>query len=320
MRTRSERLLRLSWLLSTVLTIAVGCSGRQDSTIESSRHKLESDAAVDTATGDEIVAAAIKYKRYVAGDSVVGAATSAIHALPEGLGKYQTFEHGVIVYSPDTGAFFLSQQIFDRWLALQGTLTADGQDLYAFLRAPIGDLTSKSGYTEVLFASGRITSSSGGTFHTVYGDIESHYRSFSSQLGAPISDQLTASGGRFQEFANGKVYTKTGIGTFAVLRGVIDDRWQTLGGIGGSLGFPVGDVVQTSGILSARFENGSIYASTNPGNVVPALELRAGDIITEYEKAGGPTGWLGLPKSAGTAIKPGDTYGDDYVNFQHGSP
>jgi len=91
-------------------------------------------------------------------------------------------------------------------------------------------------------------------------------------------------------------------------------------GVGGSLGYPVTDALKTVGIISGRFENGVIYAAHITWPVISTFQLRdsLGSHYFGLRGGWGAEGWLGLPKGAGTAVKPGASSGDDYVNFMNG--
>jgi len=60
--------------------------------------------------------------------------------------------------------------------------------------------------------------------------MESRYGSNWSVLGAPVSDETAANGGRYQNFEQGSIYTKTSPGVFIVLKSLIFDKWQSLAG------------------------------------------------------------------------------------------
>ena len=306
----------LSLHLSLLLSIAVGgslavaaCKGEQDAAIESSALMLQRDGGTDAGTSDP-VAAAIKHKRHLIGESTVGNPTSGILSTPSNLAKYQKFEHGVIVYTVDLGAHYLSRQIFDRWLALKGKTTRDGKDLYAYLKGPTSDLAAKTGYTEVTLFGGRIIIKTSGTPYTVYGDMESRHGEQWSQLGAPVSDELSANGGWHQNFEHGGIYEQGGPNAFVILKGKIYDKWQSLGGIGGTLGFPIRDCLTATGVQSGYFEHGAIFASDS----LPAQEILSSGILQNYISEGGPAGWLGLPTGSGQA----SPCSYDYVDFQNG--
>jgi hypothetical protein len=250
------------------------------------------------------------------GATVVGGATSAVQDTPEGGGAYQIFTNGVIVYSNDFGAVYITQVIFDKWLSLQSDTTADGTNLFTFVGVPTQDFVSMAGHQEGTFERARIIVAGDGA-RVVYGDIYGRYLDLAGVLGLPLSAEANSmADGRFQVFEGGEIHWQPDLGAFGVW-GPILDCWKELGGPGGTLGFPNADVnrvVATDGRtpigLSGRFENGAIFSSDATG----AWEV-IGEMLTNYEKRfGGPAGWLGFPTS-GEGITGS---GDHFNNFQGG--
>jgi hypothetical protein len=87
---------------------------------------------------------------------------------------------------------------------------------------------------------------------------------------------VAVDGGFYREFENGRIYTRSGVGTFWVY-GSIGDRYRELGGPAGSLGWPTSDEepFQEGGRVST-FQNGAIYWWQDTG----AIAL--GDVKVRY--------------------------------------
>lgn len=84
------------------------------------------------------------------------------------------------------------------------------------------------------------------------------------------------------------------------VQGSIGERWYSLGGASGRLGYPTGDEIRLPGGAVHFFQGGSVYWSSATG-------ARAvwGDILTAYGVLGWETGRLGYPTSSEIALPGG---------------
>jgi hypothetical protein len=252
------------------------------------------------------------------GALVVGAATANVVSTPDGGAQYQQFVHGVIIFSKDWGAVFVSTAIFQKWLSLNSQTNANGDNLLSYVGFPTQDFVSAGGIETGTFERGIILVQTAiNSAIVIYGFIYEHYSRISALLGLPTTEEdNAANGGRFQSFVGGDIYWKNSPGAFSI-QGAIRDRWLALGGAGGALGYPITDEqsVQKDGAeigRSSRFEHGSIYWSAGTG----AWEV-LGAIQQSYDQIGGPGAedGFGFPTS-GQGNTP--TSGGQFSNFQGG--
>jgi len=131
--------------------------------------------------------------------------------------------------------------------------------------------------------------------HEVHGPIATRYRNLSADAGAlgyPRTDQRAVNGGgAYNRFERGSIYYRGATGARSVL-GRTDQRYRSLGGPTGKLGFPVESTKQANGAGKVtNFNNGAIYVSpdTDPVEVL-------GEILEVYRSRGGPAGsGIGFP-------------------------
>ena len=207
------------------------------------------------------------------GATVVGSATSAVQTVPGSIAQYQTYTNGVIVFSDDYGAVFLTQAIFNKWLSLKGQTNGDGKDLFNLVGLPVQDYSPNSTFSVGFFEQGQIYATSSGS-HVVYGPIYVRYDTsrLITVVGIPTSDEGFEPGrigqpnGQSQWFEYGKMFYRSDIGAF-VDWGTVLDRRERLS----DLGFPTTDTEQilVPGAgqigLTGRFEHGVVYASDSSG-------------------------------------------------------
>jgi hypothetical protein len=132
--------------------------------------------------------------------------------------------------------------------------------------------------------------------HEVHGDILTEWGRVGSvrgALGYPTSDTLTTSDekARYSNFEKGRVYYRSPIGALA-LPNPFFTKHESLGGVHGTLGYPITSV-RTSSDKKSTFVNfaktGRIYAVA--GRVVEVH----GAVYTHHESIGGVHGTLGYP-------------------------
>jgi uncharacterized protein with LGFP repeats len=132
-------------------------------------------------------------------------------------------------------------------------------------------------------------------------------------LGWPASDVNTIAangGGKVQSFQNGAV-ASSAPGSFTI-KGAIRTHFNTLGGIGGSFGWPVSNEICASGTCRQEYQGGLIYYSAAYGS-----RNISGPILSAYKAAGGMGGILGLPVTSPIAIA--DNGGGTVQAFESGA-
>jgi hypothetical protein len=214
------------------------------------------------------------------------------------------------VDTPDFGTVTLTTGLYERW-------NADAKSIVGW---PIANSFAPPGGGNAVYCeSGMIVDPPSGGPFIVYGRIYVQYRRLDDVhgwVGLPLGDeQAAANGGRLSRFANADIYWSGGSDAHEV-HGAIRDRYNSLGGPGGFLGYPLTDEtpVMRGGTEVGRFnrfQGGVIYWSPGTG----AWEVH-GAIRDEWENAyKGATGDLGFPLSNETRTG-SDSY--RYSNFEHG--
>jgi uncharacterized protein with LGFP repeats len=235
------------------------------------------------ATGAKMVRGALlaKYTGF-GGPAVLGFPTADDGPAPNG-GALVEVGGGSIYWSPSTGAHVVRGALRDRWLSLGGAT--------GMLGYPTGDDTQAgSGYLTA-FSGGTLFWSSPTGARYVRGAILERYTASGgpAALGFPLGDDGPAPGGGAQvELPGAGVYWSPATGAHLV-RGNLRDRWLSLGGTTGPLGYPTGDDTQAGvGYLTA-FSGGTLFWSR-----VDGAHMVRGALLDEYVAAGGPA-QLGFP-------------------------
>jgi LGFP repeat len=269
-----------------------------------------------------------------------GTVLANAQSMPDGVGSYQTFANGTIVYSPDFGAVWLSEAIYVKLNSpsVAQAETADGQNVRDYLGYPTADTfaTAEAGGQAATFEHGMIVVRASGAAWVVYGAIYGHYYGLGSIMsgttdlpivGLPSSDEQAAFSGRCSHFDGGDIYWKSDTGAWEI-HGAIRDRWNAMGGPSSFIGYPTSDEM---GVLSGSaqvgryntFEGGTRVAANGSfatgqariywSPATGAFEVY-GDIRAQYLDNGGPVGALGFPTS-GETDTPG---GGRFNSFQNG--
>ncbi|WP_432483802.1 N-acetylmuramoyl-L-alanine amidase [Kineococcus esterisolvens] len=147
--------------------------------------------------------------------------------------------------------------------------------------------------------------------HVVKGLIRDRWKSMGwegSFLGFPVTDEIALPGGAFNHFEGGSIYWSPRTGARAV-RGLIRDKWASLGWETGFLGYPTTDEQPLRGGAFTHFQGGSIYFSPASGTHVVR-----GAIRDAWARQGWETGRLGYPTSDEY-----DVAGGKRSDFQGGS-
>lgn len=202
-------------------------------------------------------------------------------------GCYQTFEKGVLYWTPKFGAHALIGGNHQRWMQL-------GYE-HGILGYPVSnEIPTKDGGTYQAFEGGAMYYSPGvGSFEN-YGMIRKAYEKFGFEngfLGYPVS-KVTCGlkhGACLQTYQNGTLYSIPNIGD-KIMYGGIRGKWIDYGCENGVLGFPVGDEkCNNKGDCSRQFENGTIYWTQGRGYV------SYGEIAKKYNSIGGLNSSFGAP-------------------------
>ncbi|WP_165073755.1 C2 family cysteine protease [Paludisphaera rhizosphaerae] len=129
-------------------------------------------------------------------------------------------------------------------------------------------------------------------------------------MGQPTGSQMSGGDGSWIDFKGGRIAYSPSTGAHSVV-GAILDKYNSLGGPAGALGFPVTDEANwvTSAWRVSQFKNGGIFWNNGTG----ALAF-SGTIWQRYRNMGGPVGGLGLPHDAQQSMP---TY--DYCEFEGGT-
>jgi Ca2+-binding RTX toxin-like protein len=251
---------------------------------------------------DETTPIGQKWRQLVNAGVPIGEATATVQSVPGYPAQYQVFVSGVIVFTNDHGAVYLTQAIFNKWQSLTGMTDAGGNIVYSYFGVPTKDYVAVTGGEEATFTSGLI-SVQGGVGRVVYGAIYLKYLTMPTALGAPLNEEAAGAiaGSRTQIFTGGEVYSYADPSgspvAYAVLAGPILTKFQARGGIAAT-GLPLSDtavIIAADGMtqrgLVGRFRNSGIYFNAATGQT---FETQGG-IFQEYERQGGPNGWLGFP-------------------------
>jgi len=265
-----------------------------------------------SATGRHYVCGEIRDRYNALGgpNGPLGFPTTGEGVTGDGVGRFNHFQGGTIIWGPSTGAHDVRGAIRDRWAQL------------GWERSGLGYPTTGEGVTGD--GVGRFNHFQGGTI--IWGpatgawDIRGAIRDRWGQLGSERSglgypttgDSRTGDGaGWFNHFQGGTIIWGPSTGAQDV-QGAIRDRWAQLGWESGLLGYP------TSGQLTAadgagRFNHFAKDASVFWSPTTGAWEVRQA-IRAQWFALGWERGCLGYPTSGDYAIT-----GATRQNFQYGT-
>jgi uncharacterized protein with LGFP repeats len=223
---------------------------------------------------------------------VLGAPSGSTSTLSaNGGGLVQGFASGAITYTAAAGAVALTGDIRTAFGSVGGLTGAFG-----WPTGPTSKLSANGGGLVQGFQNGAIAQSTAGTF-PLSGDIRAVYGSVAGtagQFGWPTTGPIATNGGIVQAFQGGAIAQGPWTGAHA-LTGTFRQAYATVGGIGGKLGWPTGDVVtvatQGGGTLQ-RFEHGVV---TQRSGLASAAIITDGPIRDYFNSLGGLSGVLGWP-------------------------
>lgn len=227
----------------------------------------------------------------------LGMPTSNEKVLASG-GTYQQFENGRIYWKSKMGAWIVSGGIGTKYTNAGGANNSG-------LGTPLSDeAVLPSGAVYQQFENGRIYwKSKMGTWIVAWsvGDKYVSENGDAGSLGFPTSDEaVTPNGGSYQQFENGRIYWKSGLGARA-LTGDMLTYFDTNGGIEGSLGYPSSDVTITPQVTSQSFQGATVHKTATD------YYLTLGSVGNKYMSGNIRTA-LGIPTGNETALPSGGTY------------
>ncbi len=198
-------------------------------------------------------------------------------ATPNGRGRGNGFQGGVVLWTPTTGAHAVYGSIAARYGAL-------GWE-NSLLRFPTTDeMTTANGRGRFnRFEGGVILWTPGAGARAVYGAIVARYDAMGSEnsvLGFPVSDEEATPNrqGRFNHFEGGSIYWSARTGAHAVY-GAIRERWGQVGWENSALGFPLSDEYSIPGGRAQDFQYGSITWTPGGGAVVTGAPRAGGGVL-----------------------------------------
>ncbi|NNG39159.1 peptidoglycan DD-metalloendopeptidase family protein [Flexivirga sp. ID2601S] len=202
-------------------------------------------------------------------NSPLGNPTGEEIATPRG--AWRQFEHGVMIWSPETDAHPNYGAIRERY--------ADYDYEYGRLGFPISDeyqIKEDGRWQE--FEHGAIYWSPATGAHAVYGRIRERWGEFgweNGALGYPTSDEFDGSkpGGRVQRFQGGVMYW-TPAGDAHPVWGLMFERYTQDGWEGGRWGYPVSDERRTGAGWEQDFEGGRMDIAGGTPPPAPAQYVR----------------------------------------------
>lgn len=186
---------------------------------------------------------------------------------PDGLGRFNHFQHGSIYWTPQTGAHAIRGAILDEW-ARQGW---EGGPL----GYPVLDEVATPNKPGVVqgFEIGAMYWSEPTGAHSVQGMIMGKYGELGYEngwLGFPKTGEIPVKdGGRFNEFEGGNIYWSPLTGAWPVRNGPIFDAWKDAGYENGRLGFPISDEFPIAGGVQQNFQGGFVTRVGDATTVSP---------------------------------------------------
>ena len=283
----------------------LGSPGRMYQTFQGGSIGWSSSSGAFTVTG--------KYnERWIASGATtgpLGSPTGTVACGTKDNGCYQNFQNGAISWTAATGAWETYGVIRDRWKALGFENGALGY--------PVGVPTCgmKDNGCFQNFQMGAISWTAATGAWETYGDIRIRWAALGFETGvlsyptaAPVCDATASS--CHQDYQGGAIsWTKT-TGAWETY-GDIRTLWTALGLEAGTLGYPTGAPVLTTGRAYQTFQNGSIGWSASNGAFAVT-----GDMNTRWLATGATKGVLGSPTgSAVCGVKDGGCF----QTFQNGA-
>lgn len=171
-------------------------------------------------------------------------------------GFLQSFENGIIYWSPSTGAVAVKDDIVDAWGEHGWETGSFGYPVSAARQIDGGGAVQE-------FENGVAVRDADGDVRMIEGRIGAKYLEAGgpadSGLGFPTSEEVAVRGGAFTAFENGNIYWSASTGANIIRYGEIFDAWGEEGYERGDFGFPTADQrpIDAGGEV-VEFENGEI--------------------------------------------------------------
>jgi hypothetical protein len=241
----------------------------------------------------------------------ISTAAESVEGGSNGDGARQKFANGYIYRNPSNATFIVLNDVFTYYSAAGGPSGSLGW--------PTGDATCTDGECAQDFAGGYVISNPTGGFLVLDGAIAEYLQAngglaspWGLPLGAAESRTFGSFGtGRIQHFEAGTVYEKNGTAYL-----VADSLAAALADVGGvaAVGWPLAEPVRADGMLSQLYSAGRVVkVGSAQGVLVPTDTLRA------LRKAGGLSGYLGVPTGSATAYTGKDGFVGSKQAFEGGT-
>jgi uncharacterized protein with LGFP repeats len=138
--------------------------------------------------------------------------------------------------------------------------------------------------------------------------------SSSNPVGLPVSEELPATGGVYNQFERGAIYWSPATGAHWI-RGDVLQTYRSQGSEDGFLGYPTTNEVPTNGGARHGFQNGAIYWSPSTGG-----HWIRGSVLQSFLGAGAENGPLGYPTSNELAAGAGGAWQQFQKGLTYWSP
>jgi uncharacterized protein with LGFP repeats len=213
-------------------------------------------------------------------------ATGPIHFSASGGGTVQGFAGGALAGADGAAAYTLTGVMRSAYNSAGGVTSELGW--------PSGDSSCTAGVCTQQYQNGTIFWSARYGARASVGAIAVAYATLgatSSTLGWPVTGMISVAaggGGRVQGFQQGAI-AASAAGAF-VLSGATRDYYNTIGGLGGPLGWPAGALTCAATTCTQQFASGTLYWSAATGG-----RYSTGPIAAAYNAQGGPAGPSGWP-------------------------
>ncbi|MFI9405727.1 alpha/beta hydrolase-fold protein [Nocardia sp. NPDC052316] len=186
----------------------------------------------------------------------LGLPTGDERGLPDGKGRMQSFQHGALYWTPQTGAQAVRGAILDEWGKQGYEAGPAGYPIGPEVATPNRDGAVQS------FENGPFYYSAKTGVRRVQGMILGKYAQMgyeNSWLGFPAAEEQPLKDlGRYSRFEGGNIYWSPLSGAWAVKNGPLMDAWQVLGYENGKLGYPISDEFPVPGGVQQNFQTGFI--------------------------------------------------------------
>ncbi len=176
--------------------------------------------------------------------------------LPDGRGRFQSFQNGSVYWTPQTGAQMVRGAMLQEW----GAQGFEGGPA-GYPTGPEQPTPNQRGAVQGFENSPMYFSDKTGA-HRVQGLILGKYAQLgfeNSPLGFPVAEEQPLKDlGRVSAFEGGNIYWSPLSGSWAVRNGLIMEAWGRQGFENGRLGYPTSDEFPVPGGIQQNFQTGFI--------------------------------------------------------------